>query len=89
MQQYLDLVRHVLDNGHDKSDRTGVGTRATFGYQMRFDLTEGFPCLTTKEVRIGSVIRELQWFLKGDTNFRWLQEKMLLSGMNGRTNKAN
>lgn len=75
MQQYLDLVRHVLENGHDKADRTGVGTRATFGYQMRFDLAEGFPCLTTKEVRIGSVIRELQWFLKGDTNVRWLQEK--------------
>ena len=75
MQQYLDLVRHVLDSGHDKGDRTGVGTRATFGYQMRFNLAEGFPCLTTKEVRIGSVIRELQWFLKGDTNIRWLQEK--------------
>ena len=75
MQQYLDLVRYVIDNGHDKSDRTGVGTRATFGYQMRFNLAEGFPCLTTKEVRIGSVIRELQWFLKGDTNIRWLQEK--------------
>ena len=75
MQQYLDLVRHVLKNGHDKADRTGVGTRATFGYQMRFDLAEGFPCLTTKDVRIGSVIRELQWFLKGDTNVRWLQEK--------------
>jgi thymidylate synthase len=75
MQQYLDLVRHVLDNGYEKGDRTGVGTRATFGYQMRFDLAAGFPCLTTKEVRIGSVIRELQWFLRGDTNVRWLQEK--------------
>ena len=75
MQQYSDLVRHVLDNGHDKGDRTGVGTRATFGYQMRFDLAEGFPCVTTKEVRIGSVIRELQWFLKGVTNVRWLQKK--------------
>ncbi len=75
MQQYLDLVRHVLDNGYEKGDRTGVGTLATFGYQMRFDLAAGFPCLTTKEVRIGSVIRELQWFLRGDTNVRWLQEK--------------
>ena len=75
MQQYSDLVRHVLDNGHDKSDRTGVGTRATFGYQMRFDLAEGFPCVTTKDVRIGSVIRELQGVLKGDPNGRWLQKK--------------
>ncbi len=75
MQQYLDLVRHVLDRGTDKKDRTGVGTLATFGYQMRFDLRDGFPCLTTKELRIGSIIRELQWFLKGDTNIAWLQEK--------------
>jgi thymidylate synthase len=75
MQQYLDLVRHVLDKGSKKSDRTGVGTLATFGYQMRFDLAAGFPCLTTKDLRIGSIIRELQWFLKGDTNIAWLQEK--------------
>ncbi len=75
MQQYLDLVRHVLDNGSKKSDRTGVGTLATFGYQMRFDLQDGFPCLTTKKLHLKSIIRELLWFLKGDTNIAYLKEK--------------
>ena len=75
MQQYLDLVRHCLDNGSEKTDRTGVGTLATFGYQMRFDLTDGFPCLTTKELHLRSIIRELLWFLKGDTNIAYLKEK--------------
>ena len=74
MQQYLDLVRHCLDNGSEKTDRTGVGTLATFGYQMRFDLTDGFPCLTTKKLHLRSIIRELLWFLKGDTNTAYLKE---------------
>ena len=63
MQQYLDLIHHSLDNGVAKTDRTGVGTFATFGYQMRFDLTDGFPCLTTKDLHLRSIIRELLWFL--------------------------
>jgi thymidylate synthase len=75
MQQYLDLVRHVIDHGSKKSDRTGVGTLATFGYQMRFDLKDGFPCLTTKKLHLKSIIRELLWFLKGDTNIAYLKEK--------------
>ncbi len=75
MKHYLDLVRHVLDNGTPKADRTGTGTLAVFGYQMRFDLGAGFPCMTTKKLHMGSVIRELLWFLKGDTNIAYLQEK--------------
>jgi len=75
MQQYLDLVRHCLENGVDKTDRTGVGTLASFGYQMRFDLKDGFPCTTTKELHLRSIIRELLWFLKGDTNIAYLKEK--------------
>jgi thymidylate synthase len=75
MQQYLDLVSHVLDAGTEKKDRTGVGTLATFGYQMRFDLKDGFPCLTTKKLHLKSIIRELLWFLKGDTNIAYLKEK--------------
>ena len=74
MQQYLDLVRHVLDEGAPKKDRTGVGTLAVFGYQMRFDLKESFPCLTTKKLHLRSIIRELLWFLKGDTNIAYLKK---------------
>lgn len=74
MKQYLDLLRHVMDTGADRSDRTGTGTRSVFGYQMRFDLSDGFPMLTTKKLHIRSIIYELLWFLRGDTNVRWLQE---------------
>ncbi|WP_182417375.1 thymidylate synthase [Bartonella sp. HY038] len=74
MQTYLDLLSHVIDTGTDKSDRTGTGTRSVFGYQMRFDLNEGFPLLTTKKLHLRSIIYELLWFLKGDTNIAWLKE---------------
>ena len=73
MREYLDLVRHVLDNGVAKSDRTGTGALSVFGYQMRVDLADGFPCLTTKKIHMRSVIRELLWFLKGDTNTAYLR----------------
>lgn len=71
-QQYLDLARYVLENGHEKSDRTGTGTRSVFGYQMRFNLAQGFPILTTKKVPFGLIKSELLWFLRGDTNIRFL-----------------
>ena len=74
MRQYHKLLKHVLENGTDKNDRTGTGTRSVFGYQMRFDLSKGFPLLTTKKIHLKSIIYELLWFLKGETNISYLKE---------------
>ena len=74
MQTYLNLIRHVMDKGVDRGDRTGTGTRSVFGYQMRFDLAEGFPMLTTKKLHLKSIVHELLWFLAGDTNIKYLKD---------------
>ena len=74
MKQYHDLLQHILDNGETKDDRTGTGTKSVFGYQMRYDLSKGFPLVTTKKVHFKSIVHELLWFLKGETNIQYLKE---------------
>lgn len=77
MQQYLDFIHHIMQHGQDKTDRTGVGTRSVFGYQMRFDLSQGFPLLTTKKLHLKSIVHELLWFLSGDTNIKYLNDNQV------------
>ena len=72
MKQYHELLKHIVENGTRKEDRTGTGTTSVFGYQMRFDLSQGFPCITTKKLHLRSIIIELLWFLQGDTNIKFL-----------------
>ncbi len=84
MKQYLELLSHVLEQGVDRGDRTGTGTRSVFGHQMRFDLSQGFPLLTTKKLHIRSIIHELLWFIQGDTNIAYLNEHGVSIWMNGR-----
>ena len=79
MQQYLELLKHIKENGTSKNDRTGIGTKSVFGYQMRFDLNDGFPILTTKKIHFKSVVYELLWFLKGDTNIKYLTDNKSFS----------
>ena len=83
MKQYLDLLSDIMEHGIDKSDRTGTGTRSVFGRQLRFDLTKGFPLLTTKKLYTRAIIHELLWFIKGDTNIKYLHDNNVPSGMNG------
>lgn len=77
MEQYHNLLQHILDNGTDRGDRTGTGTRSIFGHQMRFDLSEGFPCVTTKKLHLRSIIHELLWFISGDTNIKYLKDNQV------------